>query len=611
MKTKLFTLMLTAAMIGLTACTNNDVPVVDPTPQEPEAPTFNPQKDFDYKSAECSIPTFVSLGIKPEVRTALESFLTSITSLDDAMMAIVRAEDMGTYEGKLKELYDRGGFIVVTEPEREQLSSFTDKYGIFNAMPTETSHPILLFCFDKENHSIALHVNETIDTDDLETTYKQRIFSFFRSFKKHVESHEAGTRGVTQLVTDFDPKVLIDECQAFSHIYTEEVKVKGYDALFWTDWFKTTITNEVNYNVYAAYVYEDCNNAGDYYFVVNSVTAYNGDSFVPYWKSHGLDISMNVGLYMGQMVEKSELWDTHSKQSVTGIYFAKDPSPESTSESSEYTSAMSLELNGSLTAGTEGLSGSCGFTGNFSNSVTRKKDDLTIKKYTEDANRSVKYVYDINNIDLDRFSGFQLELDNDDYLDAICEGVPNQACSDLDVTGSWCWRVPTGTNNVGDNKTASFMIVNNFEITYDSYCYAVFLSQKRTHNFKGYSTSFPIQPPCRVPFGIIRLTNGHPETINQVTIWKQGDDPKTAEPVIKFTKDILYGKEAKCAVPVGTYYLEYHQVDPSTNKNLALWKIENIEVKNGVDEGSATSNSDIGTGSATLIESYVDVVPNE
>ena len=76
MKTRLSTLLLSAAMFGLTACSVNDEPVVTPETPENSETTDDPQQpEPDYTSVRCDVPVFVSYNIQSEVRTSLESYL--------------------------------------------------------------------------------------------------------------------------------------------------------------------------------------------------------------------------------------------------------------------------------------------------------------------------------------------------------------------------------------------------------------------------------------------------------------------------------------------------------------------------------------------------------
>lgn len=110
MNTRLSILLL-SALLGLAACSTDDNP-----DNNPETTDTSAYSEPDYNAVKCDVPVFVSASIKTEVRTALESYLTSITSLDEAEVAVVKGEDIGTYEGRLMDLYERGGLVVVARP---------------------------------------------------------------------------------------------------------------------------------------------------------------------------------------------------------------------------------------------------------------------------------------------------------------------------------------------------------------------------------------------------------------------------------------------------------------------------------------------------------------
>lgn len=133
MNTRLSILLL-SALLGLAACSTDDNP-----DNNPETTDTSAYSEPDYNAVKCDVPVFVSASIKTEVRTALESYLTSITSLDEAEVAVVKGEDIGIYEGRLMDLYERGGLVVVARPTGEHFQAFADRYGIFDALPFDTS----------------------------------------------------------------------------------------------------------------------------------------------------------------------------------------------------------------------------------------------------------------------------------------------------------------------------------------------------------------------------------------------------------------------------------------------------------------------------------------
>ena len=66
-------------------------------------------------------------------------------TLDEAEIAVVRDEDVGTYEGRLLDFYNRGGLLVVAEPISTRYREFAEKYGIPDLMPFDASQDVLLY----------------------------------------------------------------------------------------------------------------------------------------------------------------------------------------------------------------------------------------------------------------------------------------------------------------------------------------------------------------------------------------------------------------------------------------------------------------------------------
>ena len=108
--------MLAFALCALSACHDDD-PVLEPEQTEEDITEVFSQEEPNYASVSINAPVFVSSSIKAEVRDGLQTFLTNITSLEDAEVAVVKDEDIGSYEGKLQELFLRGGFIIVAQPD--------------------------------------------------------------------------------------------------------------------------------------------------------------------------------------------------------------------------------------------------------------------------------------------------------------------------------------------------------------------------------------------------------------------------------------------------------------------------------------------------------------
>lgn len=619
MNTKLSILLL-SALLGLAACTVDDNPA-----DNPETPDTSAYSEPDYNAVRCDVPVFVSGSIKPEVRTALESYLTNITSLDEAEVAVVKGEDIGAYEGRLMDLYKRGGLVVVARPTGERFQAFADRYGIFDALPFDTSQPVLLFATDKTGISVTLYDSTPFDgtypdddgeegagpvteedevmpaPEDETTHYRRIVFSFFRWLKQLREQRTAArTRAGVTFVSQFNPEVLITDFVSHTHIFEVKMEHKVYQIHGCSgDYLNKTGTVSVTYSVKPCYIYEPSGSdkAGDYYIVKCDVVANNGDVWAPFSKSHGwhgtLGTVMVAGYYMRELRLASTLMTT-DKQSTTldGISFALQPNPVTTINSAAYTTGIELGLNGALSVGTMGINGSVGFNAGYSSSTTVNISDLNIEKYTDEDTHSVQYKYVVQNILLDRFEAFKKAFDTMSLYDIVhsyfATRVPAIARSDFDATSWWVWKVPAGTNGVADDAKTRFCIRTNLGLTHDSYAYwNSFLSSHKSFDYNDNYATAVIPAPDRQPFGLIALRNGTTKPIGNMRIYRQGS--AAAPDTIQIDGIFMTGETAISAHPVGTYAVEYNQLTSDTNKPEKSFRITGIDVKKGGNQDDSTT----------------------
>lgn len=624
MKTKLFILMLVAAVVGLTACSSNDDPVVNPTPVTPPTPDTPIQPEPDYESVMCNDPMFVSYGIDQVVRTAMESYLTNITAINEADVAVVKSEDIGTYEGELKALYDRNGLIVVVKPTGNHFEEFAEKYDIPNMLPSESTQPILLFATDNNHHHYVLYANGPFDgtyndedvttispvkstgeeikeptLEDEQTYYKRRIFEFFRWIKQHRKEH-ADTRGAVWTAI-YEPYVYFTECEHIFHNYEVPMNHEVCHVLFCSkDYINVTGSIDVNYQIFSAYFFGGESQHGDYYILTRDITVHNGDAYQPFDRWHGGVLISAAGYYMKEFDVTSKLVDMQGRD-LSGTVFAKDPTPGSTINSTSYTSGFSLELNGAVSVGSD-TGGSLGFGAGYNHSITKDISDLEIQKVTDSNSRAVTHKYIVKNL----FAGMDEGWFAWDSYTKMESKIPLIARSDFDATSEWCWLVPAGTNDVDDNKKTSFYLYTL--MTYDYGCKVrsdVGAIYNDTHSYSATGGSlFAITVPNRVPFGVLALQNTHDNTIGNVNIWAKNTDPATSVPFATMNMGITSGSVGQIALPVGQYYLEYTQKD-GDNHDKSKWKIETIDINSGNTESSATTTkSTINDG--ILIINYED-----
>ena len=602
-KIRLYTVFATSVLLmtllGMAGCSTDDRPV-----NKPDSPNFYEGQEPDYDAVKCNVPVFVSYSIKPEVRSALESYLTNITSLDEAQVAVVKSEDIGTYEGKLLDLYNRGGLVVVAHPTADGFATFADKYDIPNYMPTETSQHLLLFATDVNNHHYALYADGPFDgnyTDEIETYepedpisenivepqlesedtyYKRRIFEFFRWIKQ--DRNAARTRAAAQWGGSYQPNITDPSSVRLTPNFEIKMNHAVYHMLGCSkDYLNVTGSIDVVYNIYNAYVFGGSSNSGDYYLVTRNVTVHNGASYKPYNKWHGGIKEWVTGYYMEglELLSKLKSMKGGGKESdLEKMQFAVDPTPGTTIGATSYTSGYSLNLSGSLTAGTQ--SGvSTGFGANYSSSHTRDISDLEIQKLTNSQNCEVKYDYTVKNI-----LKSNVVLTTNDGNKKLTADVPPIARSDFDAVSDWCWLVPAGTNDVGENKTTQFTMYTHFEFSYGCQVriigtWGTVFDKNRHYSATG-ACYQSVAMPNRQPFGIMDVQNVHDHKIGNVRIWKQGEQDSPGKVLFELGHSIKAGDREDIALPVGTYYVEYCQMD-GDNNILSTWKLENIKLHSG------------------------------
>ena len=317
--TSKLSILLLSALVGLTACTNDSNPVVNPEDTD-ESEVFM-QDEPDYSSVVIDAPVFISASIKAEVREGLLAFLTNITSLDDAEVAVVRDEDIGTYDGELLALYQRGGFIIVAQPDGDRYREFAAKYDLPNALPFNASQEVLLYATSKKREHYVLYATNPFDPEEIEdplvlsmleqnaqSYYKRRIFEMCRWLKEQ-RTGRARTRAAVQL-NQFKSDIFIDESDVINLDFSVPMKnVVADRKTSKADWIDANGNVVVKYTVYSAYVFEGNKQPGDYYIVRTDLLVRNGSVFSSFKKKHGLVTHWGAGYYMKQFDLSSAMVD--------------------------------------------------------------------------------------------------------------------------------------------------------------------------------------------------------------------------------------------------------------------------------------------------------------
>ena len=617
-KNQFSVLLLVSLLLGLSACTADDNPVSGSNESD-----INTSQEPDYASVVTDMPVFVSASIDSEVSSALNTFLTNIVPLDNAEVAIVKDGDIGTYEGKLLDLYNRGGLIVVAQPQTTRYQEFAAKYGLPNVLPIGASQDVLLYVTNNNHEHYVLYASDSFEGT---TYYKRRIYDMFR-WLKDMRSQKARTRAVTQFVTQFDPIVLITKCESITHNYSMKLRnrvldIKGASP----DSINANGSIDVHYTIYAAYMFEASKQPGDYYIVEREVTAHNGDIWAPYVSKHAAYRSVLGGYFMTGLDINSSLVDSsiftvtendspaevaekhhimtemvkelamtrkvNSQLCIPGIDFCSSPQPETSISATTYSSGVSVALNGSLSVG-QNLQGSLGFSTSYSCSRSRTISDISIALETDATSRSVNYKYNVNNIGV----GWIYET-----IEAQTKKVPLIARSDFSASSAWCWKIPTAANVVYDSATRSFQLLTFIDFKYGCFAHTTGLEiydGTREYEYGLWSIS-EVTPPSREPFGVVALKNSLANPIGNVRIYLS--DNTEGRDTVQLSNSYMSTEIAKCALLEGTYTLEYDHLDLGDNHRIAQYRIEGIKIKKGADEVSSTK--EISTADGKLVKEY-------
>ena len=588
-------ILLLSGLLCIAACSDNDNPAEPVSGESESTPFVHTAPEPDYSSVVCDAPVFVTESLKPEVRSAMSVFLTNMSTLDEAEIAVVRDEDVGTYEGRLLDFYNRGGLLVVAEPISTRYREFAEKYGIPDLMPFDASQDVLLYVTCNRREHYVLYASNPFDVDkgadpvlasihseDITTYYKRRLFEIF-SWVKSLRLPTM-TRAATQLVTGFDPRVLITDCDHVSHNFPVIMDhcvcdLKGF--LYSDEYIEAVNSVEVKNTIYSAYVFEGNKNPGDYYIILNEVIAHNTNGWQPFNHDHAGVVTKGAGYFMSQLDITSELM-TRDKMPLTDVDMFVTPSPGTTVGAKEYSTSTKVGFSGSLSASTESL-GSVGFSADYSSGETMSLKDFNIALETGAGRRYVKYNYIVENIT-------SRDWDN---TKAMEKDVPLIARKDFNAKSAWCWRVPANTNDICNRSDKGLALYNKINYHYDCMIesnFKMFYTRHHKWNYETYALS-SLPHPSRIPFGVLSLKNTHPNTIANVTVWKKGEnaDKQKNQPVAKFRDAFIKGESAVCALEVGTYCIEYDQINEFDNSIYNSWVLDDITVTNGSDQESSTA----------------------
>lgn len=617
------------AALGLSAC--ND----DASEDIPDLPGQDlPGEEWATVSAPVC---FISVSDNEDLNVALRERFTNVSDLSGASVAVVSGEGLrGAIGNGLKELYDRGGLVVVLNPNPDT-DNVIEEFLTEGYCPLVDSTEAILFAFNNRDkyYTIATGpevveggTTEEVDqalldeligkTDEDETSdwekdaldedgmeaheHDEDYFHLrMKTFVEWVERNYGGygplglsAKGLSRASDSYDPRVNIsDDYVEVYHSFPVSLHnriAKGTGSK--EDRLDADTDIEYNYRVYPLYLFS-CNGGdapGDYYIVEGAVTAHNGRVWKPYAQPHGWCNDRVVGYYMKSLTSKFELVKSQGRDYVplSGLRFYHEPTPGTTMGSTSYTTGFSASFNGSL-AGTynstdgAGGQGQLGFNCEWSKSTSQTLADVMTELTTESATKAITYRHTVQNIHNNRNWG---KWDRD---------YPLLSRNDMICANAWVWKVPRGTNGVDDNQTSSFCIRVTMSAQYGAFNWwrGASWDSKQSFDVAEQPCVVEIKAPNRARFGVLALRNASNKTVAHIKIWKQEDvvdgeilDPKKIHATIPSSYNC--NEVAKWKLREGYYHIEFDMVDASNGNNIeSSWRCDNVHILMGRDENSA------------------------
>ena len=627
MTKKLFQWAVAAAIaVALPMCVTSCTDKYDnPVEGDGEIEYLNPQQEASI--APCNVSaTFISDMSSGKYGRVVNAMFPQRASIDEADIAVVTSAEIGTFDGKLFGVYERGGTIVIIKPDGRHYEEFAEYYGLEKKMSEVEFGEILAFAFNKAHRYYTLYDDTDEESHD-EQYYVRKLNSLSEWL---TELHQpAPTRSMyaanaVQTRSDGDQTFSIDtpdEIATYNipvHMVYEIMK----QASSYGDGHERWGSIDVKLSVWYAYGNSgnETINQGDYYFVKCDVTAHNADVWLPYKKKHGGVFSYIIGYFMRQMQVCATLQNPDQENECLNNFYS-DPKPHTSEGSTTYVHTDGWSVGGGITAsggysqGGEkaGWHGELALSFSFNHSWS----------YSEQ--KTVKDVFTQNNsnngqVDMNYIFG-NLNQTGEKHFDKIEQYYSDVCRSNAVLTSSWAWKVPIGKWGVQDNSNKSFRIHLKFFPKYGTDHWKGVSSSKfhrdtwtnqSTYQNSGYSEfDFNLSSPNRTPYGILAIKNGAATTqstvLSDIKIWENDADTSITNP---YTISSTYspGEKATITLEAGKKYkIKYKLIDTSKQNDsgdyvsLGNYMYKDVEIKTGKDETSATTEISTADGKAQII----------
>ncbi len=637
----LWTLAATMAVSGpvfLTSCTNDDNPTVIEDEDEPYVPQ-------QQTILPVNKPAYVSDISEADYSKTVNALFPLRGSLDKVDIAVVTPAELGTYDGQLYDLYERGGLIVIARPDGSNYKKFVEQYGLEYKLPEVDSLDVFAFAFNKDHRYYCVYDYKEVDGQQKDKSYYVQLFNSLGEWvKENYESPANETRALKRTNRAGDntlsPNVNTstpDESYYLywpTHVWQKVATHRGDQWFVNADKDNKGLSDLGGYggirvatNVWYFYSYSDDSNInGDYYLMQSLVTAENSGLWSPKYYYHaGVEKVFVIGYFMTKMDVDYRMCDWVEPQ-FPNTGDLGNPSPGTTIGTGHYTHGFSWGLSGSLSAsaGKKGndfcfdVTGSVGWNIQFSKSQGYDFSDFNIINQSNGSKGYVTYSYQIYNFDPSRDWDKQKEQKPGNGYPAISFG-------NMNTYASWLWRVPKGTHGNEGQHTVENGSESEFDVqvtVVPKYGTNHWWRAQTGHFFEdnwpnsdiynkyeSLVATLHLSHPNRIPFGELEIKNGY-TTIDHVimrniTVWDKNANPSNDKPITTVEGTYAGGETVKlCLVADKEYKVRYELFDTSykpNGKSMGFYEYSNIKIHSGENEDSATTKISTLDGNAESI----------
>ena len=614
-------------------------------------------EDKPYVSDEETIlpvnmPAYVSAISEADYSKTVNALFPMRGSMDQAQIAVVTPSEIGTYNGQLYDLYQRGGLIVIARPDGSNYKTFVELYGLEYKLPEMDNLDVFAFAFNKDKRYYCIYDYKYEEGEPKDKSYYIQLFNSFGEWvNENYRTPASKARALTSADSSGNPFSLSvntdypDESYYLywpTHVWRKVAKDhRGGQWFVNGDQDNNNVWDNGGYggirvatNVWYFYSFSDnANISGDYYLIQSSVTAENKDLWRPKYYYHGWEKVFVIGYFMTKMDVDYRLCDWVEPQ-FPNTGDLGNPSPGTTIGQINYDHGFTWGLNGSVSAGSSAseketpnsgtavssgnsLSGSFGFSIQFSKTEQESCDDITIMNDSNGGKGYVSYSYQISNF----HPGTDWDKEKERQHG---NGYPVVSWSDMGTHASWLWRVPKGTHGdkgqhiVQERSDSHFDIQVTVVPKYGTNHWWRAQAGKHffdddwpnsdIHNtYESLVAKIHLSHPIRIPFGGLAIKNGytHDIVMRNIKVWDKKANVLQGTPLLTIPSTYSPGETVKIVLEADREYkVSYELLDTSsqTEELIGLYEYSGINIHKGEDENSATTIISILDGHAKKIQ---------